>query len=37
LPEGVVRQEANRADNERHQAWGQRRQLWSAGRVAVKA
>jgi hypothetical protein len=34
LPEDVVRQESNRADNERQQA---RRQLWSATRAAARA
>jgi hypothetical protein len=37
LHEDVARREANRADNERKQAWRQRRWLWSAARGAVRA
>jgi hypothetical protein len=37
LPKDVVRQEANRANNERQHAWRQRRRLWSAARAATRA
>jgi hypothetical protein len=37
LHEDVARREANRADNERKQAWRQRRWLWSAARGVVRA
>jgi hypothetical protein len=37
LPEDVVRREANGADNERRQAWKQRRWFRSAARMAVRA
>jgi hypothetical protein len=37
LPEDVVWQEANYADNERQQAWRQRRRLQSAARTVARA
>jgi hypothetical protein len=37
LPEDVVWQEANYADNERQQAWRQRRRLQSTARTVARA
>jgi hypothetical protein len=37
LPKDVARQEANRVDNKRRQAWNQRRRHRSVARMAVRA